>query len=84
MSTGKLMVNDLATYKFYAKIKENEKLYTTEEAYRKLTKAEQDTYQRMPSDKFLKGTGREINKYGSLAGEWVKKDVAEDLIVARK
>ena len=84
MSTGKLMVNDLATYKFYAKIKENEKLYTTEEAYRKLTKAEQDTYQQMPPDKFLKGTGKEINKYGSLAGEWVKKDVADDLIVARK
>ena len=84
MSTGRLMLNDLATYKLYARIKDNTKLSLDEGAYRKLTEAEQGTYKQIPSDKFLKGTGKEVNKYGSLAGMWVKKDVADDLIVARK
>ena len=82
MSSGKLMLNDLATYKFYAGVKN--KFGKDGAAYKKLTKEEQANYKQMDSDKFLKGTGKEINKYGSLAGMWVPKDIADDLIVARK
>jgi hypothetical protein len=71
MSTGKLMLNDLAVYKLYNDIKVK---------YAKDVKGEGLV---QVSAAYLQGTGRELRKFGPLSGKWIPKDIAEDIEIAR-
>jgi len=80
LSTGKLMLNDLSVYKLYKRIDDD--FAKDEKAYRKLSKEEKKDHVKV-SDAFLEGTGKELRKFGALAGKWLPKDIAEDIQVAR-
>jgi|TARA_R110002020_G_scaffold254156_2_gene467880 hypothetical protein len=80
MSTGKLMLNDLAVYKLYRDTAaKHAKEYKD---YKKLSKKEKAELVQV-SSAYLEGTGKELRKFGALAGKWLPKDIAEDIQVAR-
>ena len=75
-STGELMTNDLAAYKYYDKL--SKELSIGGNAYSVMKNEEKALWKFMP-DEVIEGTG--LKKYGNLSGRYLPKDIADDIIV---
>jgi len=70
--SGKLMTNDMATFKFYDDLAKNKDLVWTAHSKAEIPPA---GYVRVPIDKAKGG----VNTYGNLAGKYVPENVMKDL-----
>ena len=83
--TGRLMTNDLATFKLFSKISQDADLSMKADVYKaKVDSGEirADDWELVPDTPFggaLKVEGQKIKSFGNLAGQYVPKDVYRDL-----
>ena len=83
--TGRLMTNDLTTFKIYENIAKDDTLSLSKLAFDdKISKGliQVDDWVQVPSDvlnQTLKVKGKPIKKYGQLSGQYVPKEIFNDL-----
>ena len=88
--TGRLMTNDLSTFKVYENIAKDDALSLTKLAFeQKLSKGtiQSEDWVKIPEDalnELIKVSGKPIKKYGQLAGKYVPKEVYKDLTRIQK
>jgi len=83
--TGRLMTNDLSTFKIYENIAKDDALSLTKLGFEgKLAEGsiKAEDWVKVPEDalnELIKVSGKPIKKYGQLAGKYVPKEVYDDL-----
>ena len=78
-ASGKLMTNDLAVYKFYRSLKEQD-LSMSPDMFKNIARDQRQYWVKLPNDN-IKGT--EVKEWGALAGQYVPKAIADDLKIHR-
>ena len=77
--TGKLMTNDISTFKFYDTISKDKNLVWSPKTKEERLLGAPEGYKQIPSTK--KDT---INQYGNLAGKWVPQNAYNDITFANQ